>query len=120
MIPEVFECPRCERQFVIDSVPDDGREEVHCPQCSRFLGVRDVAFVLRTELDEMIERLSFEKDRLEKDEAVYSLTDCDAEMKFYGREVSRVIGVLREALKELRRLREDYRVRRSAEADSQP
>jgi len=51
---------------------------------------------------------------------VYSLTDCDAEMKFYGREVSRVIGVLREALKELRRLREDYRVRRSAEADSQP
>ena len=86
MIPEVFECPRCERQFVIDSVPDDGSEEVHCPQCSRFLGVRDVAFVLRTELDEMIERLSFEKDRLEKDEAVYSLTDCDAEMKFYGQQ----------------------------------
>jgi len=25
MIPEVFECPRCERQFVIDSVPDAGR-----------------------------------------------------------------------------------------------
>jgi DNA-directed RNA polymerase subunit RPC12/RpoP len=108
MIPEVFECPRCERQFVIDSVPDDGREEVHCPQCSRYLGVRDVAFVLRTELDEMIERLTFEKDRLEKDEAVYSLTDCDAEMKFYGREVSRVIGVLRSALKDLRKLREDY------------
>ena len=65
MIPEVFECPRCERQFVIDSVPDDGSEDVHCPQCSRYLGVRDVAFVLRTELDEMIERLTFEKDRLE-------------------------------------------------------
>ena len=47
MIPEVFECPRCERQFVIDSVPDTGSEEVHCPQCSRFLGVRDIAFVLR-------------------------------------------------------------------------
>jgi len=87
MIPEVFECPRCERQFVIDGIPDDGTEEVHCPQCSRFLGVRDIAFVLRTELDELIERLSFEKDRLEKDEAVYSLTDCDAEMKYYGREV---------------------------------
>ena len=87
MIPEVFECPRCERQFVIDSVPDNGSEDVHCPQCSRYLGVRDVAFVLRTELDEMIERLTFEKDRLEKDEAVYNLTDCDAEMKFYGREV---------------------------------
>src|SRR5205823_11434672 len=110
MIPEVFECPRCERQFVIDGVPDNGSEEVHCPQCSRFLGVRDIAFVLRTELDELIERLSFEKDRLEKDEAVYSLTDCDPEMKYYGREVSRVIGVLRSALKDLRHLGEEYRV----------
>jgi len=32
-------------------------------------------------------------------------------MKFYGREVSRVIGVLRGSLKELRHLREDYRVK---------
>lgn len=111
MIPEVFECPRCERQFVIDGVPDNGSEEVHCPQCSRFLGVRDIAFVLRTEVDELIERLSYEKDRLEKDEAVYSMTDCDAELKFYGREVSRVIQVLRQSLKDLRRLREDYKVR---------
>ena len=78
---------------------------------NRFLGVRDIAFVLRTELDELIERLSYEKDRLEKDEAIYGLTDCDAEMKFYGREVTRVIGVLRGALKELRHLREDYRVK---------
>ena len=109
MIPEVFECPRCERQFVIDSVPDTGSEEVHCPQCSRYLGVRDIAFVLRTELDEMIERLTYEKDRLEKDEAVYSLTDCDPEMRYYGREVSNVIGVLRRALKDLRALRADYR-----------
>lgn len=108
MIPEVFECPRCERQFVIDDVPDNG-EQVHCPQCSRFLGVRDVAFVLRSEVDELIERLSFEKDRLEKDEAIYGMTDCDAEMKFYGREVSRVISVLRGALKELHHLRKDYR-----------
>jgi hypothetical protein len=75
--------------------------------------VRDVAFVQRTELDEMIERLTFEKDRLEKDEAVYNLTDCDAEMKFYGREVVRVIGVLRGALKELRKLRDDYRVQKT-------
>jgi hypothetical protein len=111
MIPEVFECPRCERQFVIDDVPDSGSEEVHCPQCSRFLGIRDIAFVLRTELDELIERLSYEKDRLEKDEAIYGLTDCDAEMKYYGKEVSRVIGVLRTALKDLRHLREDYRVK---------
>jgi len=108
MIPEVFECPRCERQFVIDAVPDELNQEVHCPQCSRFLGVRDVAFVLRSELDDLIERLSFEKDRLEKDEAIYGMTDCDAEMKFYGREVSRVIKVLRSALKELHQLQKDY------------
>ena len=113
MIPEVFECPRCERQFVIDSVPDTGSEEVHCPQCSRYLGVRDIAFVLRTELDEMIERLTFEKDRLEKDEAVYTLTDCDPEMRYYGREVSHVIQVLRGALKDLRKLRESYKVNSS-------
>lgn len=113
MIPEVFECPRCERQFVIDSVPDAGSEEVHCPQCSRFLGVRDIAFVLRGELDEMIERLTFEKDRLEKDEAIYSLTDCDPEMRYYGREISHVIRVLRSALKDLHHLRQDYRVKTS-------
>jgi DNA-directed RNA polymerase subunit RPC12/RpoP len=113
MIPEVFECPRCERQFVIDSVPDTGTEEVHCPQCSRYLGVRDIAFVLRGELDDMIERLSFEKDRLEKDEAFYSLTDCDPEMRYYGREVTRVIQVLRGALKELRQLSDGYRIKSS-------
>jgi DNA-directed RNA polymerase subunit RPC12/RpoP len=110
MIPEVFECPRCERQFVIDGLPEEANQEVHCPQCSRFLGIRDVAFVLRTELDELIERLTFEKDRLEKDEAIYGMTDCDAEMKFYGREVSQVIQILRGALKELRQLRTNYRV----------
>jgi predicted Zn finger-like uncharacterized protein len=110
MIPEVFECPRCERQFVIDDVPGNG-QQVHCPQCSRFLGVRDIGFVLRTEVDELIERLTFEKDRLEKDEAIYGMTDCDAEMKFYGREVSRVIQVLRSALKELNRLKEEYRIK---------
>jgi Zn-finger nucleic acid-binding protein len=113
MIPEVFECPRCERQFVIDTVPDAGTETVHCPQCSRYLGVRDIAFVLRGELDEMIERLTFEKDRLEKDEAIYSLTDCDPEMRYYGREVPRVIRVLRSALKDLHSLRQDYRVKTS-------
>ena len=86
---------------------------VHCPQCSRYLGVRDIAFVLRGELDEMIERLTFEKDRLEKDEAIYSLTDCDPEMRYYGREVSRVIQVLRSALKDLNHLRQDYKVRAS-------
>jgi len=120
MIPEVFECPRCERQFVIDSVPDDGSEAVHCPQCSRYLGVRDVAFVLRTELDEMIERLTFEKDRLEKDEAVYTLTDCDPEMRYYGREVSHVIQVLRSALKDLRTLKDGYRLNAGAAGDEGP
>jgi hypothetical protein len=120
MIPEVFECPRCERQFVIDSVPDTGSEAVHCPQCSRYLGVRDIAFVLRTELDEMIERLTFEKDRLEKDEAVYTLTDCDPEMRYYGREVSHVIQVLRRALKDLRTLKDGYRLGSAAAGDEGP
>jgi DNA-directed RNA polymerase subunit RPC12/RpoP len=113
MIPEVFECPRCERQFVIDGIPDTGSEEVHCPQCSRFLGIRDLAFVLRSELDELTERLTFEKDRLEKDEAVYGLTDCDPELKYYGREVPRVIAVLRKALNELNRLRIEYESEKS-------
>ncbi|MFN2386775.1 MAG: hypothetical protein ABR576_10910 [Thermoanaerobaculia bacterium] len=113
MIPEVFECPRCERQFVIDGIPDTGSEEVHCPQCSRFLGIRDLAFVLRTELDELTERLTFEKDRLEKDEAVYGLTDCDPELKYYGREVPRVIAVLRKALNDLDRLRQEYESEKS-------
>jgi hypothetical protein len=75
--------------------------------------MRDIAFVLRSELDEMIERLTFEKDRLEKDEAVYSLTDCDPEMRYYGREVTRVIRVLRTALKDLHSLRQDYKVKTS-------
>ena len=44
-------------------------------------------------------------------ESVYSLTDCDPETKYYGREVSRVILVLRGALKDLRKLRDDYRVK---------
>ena len=96
---------------MIDDVPDDGGQEVHCPQCSRFLGVRDIAFVLRNELDELIERLTFEKDRLEKDEAIYGMTDCDAEMKFYGREVTRIIQVLRSALKDLRGLRDGYKIK---------
>ena len=113
MIPEVFECPRCERQFVIDGIPDTGSEEVHCPQCSRFLGIRDLAFVLRSELDDLSERLTFEKERLEKDEAVYGLTDCDPELKYYGREVSRVIAVLRKALSDLNRPREEYRSEKS-------
>ena len=63
----------------------------------------------KPELDELIERLSYEKDRLEKDEAIYGLTDCDAEMKFYGREVTRVIGVLREEGEHAARQQDDQR-----------
>ena len=109
MIPEVFECPRCERQFVIDGLPEEANQEVHCPQCSRFLGIRDVAFVLRTELDELIERLSFEKDRLEKDEAIYGMTDCDAELKLYGTEIHKVVNILRRTLADLDALKQSYR-----------
>ena len=111
MLPEVFECPQCKRQFVFDLVENGEDRSIHCPQCKRYLGEKDIHFVLVSEIEELAERLRFERDRLEKDEAVYSMTDCDAEMKFYGREVTRVIGVLRGALKELRHLREDYRVK---------
>ena len=43
--------------------------------------------------------------------AIYGLTDCDADMQYYGREVSRIIAVLRAALKDLRLLREDDRIK---------
>ena len=55
------------------------------------------------------ERLRFERDRLEKDEAVYALTDCDAELKLYGTEVHKVVNILRRTLAELDALKTSYR-----------
>ena len=108
MLPEVFECPACNRQFVYELVAPDSDRSVYCPQCKNYLGEKDIHFVLLSEIEGLADRLRFERDRLEKDEALYSLGDCDAELKMYGAEVHKVIGVLRKALVELERLRVEY------------
>ena len=109
MLPEVFECPQCQRQFVIELVESSEDRSIHCPQCKRYLGEKDINFVLLSEIEELGERLRFERDRLEKDEAVYSMTDCDAEMRFYGSEIHKVVAILRRTLAELDQLKSSYR-----------
>jgi len=109
MLPEVFECPQCERQFVFELVETSEDRSIYCPQCKRYLGEKDINFVLITEIEELSERLRFERDRLEKDEAVYAMTDCDAELKLYGSEVHKVVSILRRALADLDALKETYR-----------
>jgi len=108
MLPEVFECPDCKRQFVVELV-ESADQSIHCPQCKRYLGEKDVHFVLLTEIEELAERLRFERDRLEKDEAVYAMTDCDAELKTYGNEVHKVVSILRKALADLDALKQSYK-----------
>jgi transcription elongation factor Elf1 len=108
VLSEVFECPRCERQFIVDETPE-GSATVHCPQCGRYLGERDLSYVLRSEIDELVERLEFERNRLENDAAVYGMTECEAEMKLYGREIPAAIGVLRETIGKLRKMSDSYR-----------
>jgi hypothetical protein len=108
MLPEVFECPDCQRQFVVELVEPDSDRSIHCPQCKRYLGEKDVHFVLVTEIEELAERLRFERDRLEKDEAVYSMTDCDAELKLYGAEIHKVVNVIRKAIADLDALKQSY------------
>jgi hypothetical protein len=108
MLPEVFECPQCQRQFVVELVEDASDHSIHCPQCKRYLGEKDVAFVLVTEIEELVERIRFERDRLEKDEAVYAMTDCDAELKMYGTEVHKVVNILRKTVAELEALKQTY------------
>ena len=83
MLPEVFECPQCQRQFVFELVETSEDRSIYCPQCKRYLGEKDINFILLTEIEELTERLRFERERLEKDEAVYALTDCDAELRVY-------------------------------------
>ena len=108
MLPEVFECPQCKRQFVFELVEDASEHSIHCPQCKRYLGEKDLHFIIVTEIDELAERIRFERDRLERDEAVYSMTDCDAELRTYGAEVHKVINVLRKTLAELEALKSTY------------
>jgi hypothetical protein len=109
MLPEVFECPQCQRQFVVELVESATEQSIHCPQCKRYLGEKDLHFVIVSEIEELAERLRFERDRLERDEAVYSMTDCDAELRTYGNEVHRVVSILRKALADLDALKQTYR-----------
>ncbi|HUP62907.1 MAG TPA: hypothetical protein VNA69_21115 [Thermoanaerobaculia bacterium] len=109
MLPEVFECPQCERQFVVELVESSADQSIHCPQCKRYLGEKDLNFVIISEIDELCERLRFERDRLEKDEAVYTMTDCDAELRTYGTEIHKVVGILRRTLADLDSLKQTYR-----------
>lgn len=109
MLPEVFECPQCQRQFVFELVEAAQDRSIYCPQCKRYLGEKDVNFVLVTEIEELTERLRFERDRLEKDEAVYALTDCDAELKIYGTEVHKVVAILRRTLADLDALKQTFK-----------
>jgi hypothetical protein len=57
MLPEVFECPQCKRQFVFELVEDASERSIHCPQCKRYLGEKDLHFIIVTEIDELAERL---------------------------------------------------------------
>lgn len=109
MLPEVFECPQCQRQFVVELVESSTERSIHCPQCKRYLGEKDLHFVIISEIDELTERLRFERDRLEKDEAVYTMTDCDAELRMYGSEIHKVVSILRKTLADLDALKSTYR-----------
>jgi hypothetical protein len=109
MLPEVFECPQCDRQFIFELVDASTDASIYCPQCKRYLGEKDINFVLVTEIEELSERLRFERDRLEKDEAVYAMGDCDAELKLYGSEVHKVVNILRRTLADLEALKLTYR-----------
>ncbi len=108
MLPEVFECPQCQRQFVFELVEGTDDRSIHCPQCKRYLGEKDVTFILLTEIEELAERIRFERDRLEKDEALYALGECDAELKMYGTEIHKVVNILRKTLADLESLRQSY------------
>lgn len=109
MLPEVFECPQCKRQFIVELVESASDQSIHCPQCKRYLGEKDLHFVIISEIEELLERLRFERDRLERDEAVYSMTDCDAELRTYGTEVHKVVNILRKTLADLDALKSTYR-----------
>jgi hypothetical protein len=109
MLPEVFECPQCQRQFVFELVESAEDRSIYCPQCKRYLGEKDVNFILVSEIEELVERLGFERERLERDEAVYSMTDCDAELRIYGSEVHKVVAILRKTVADLDALKQNYR-----------
>jgi hypothetical protein len=103
-----FSSVRSANEFVFELVESSEDRSIYCPQCKRYLGEKDVNFVLLTEIDELTERLRFERDRLEKDEAVYGMTDCDAELRVYGTEIHKVVNILRKTLADLDALKQSY------------
>jgi hypothetical protein len=109
VLPEVFECPQCQRQFIFELVENTDDRSIYCPQCKRYLGEKDLNFILISEIEELSERLRFERERLEKDEAIYSMSDCDAELKLYGNEIHKVVHILRQAVADLDALKEQYK-----------
>jgi hypothetical protein len=109
VLPEVFECPQCQRQFVFELVEESADRSIYCPQCKRYLGEKDINFILVSEIEELVGRINFERERLEKDEAIYSLTDCDAELRLYGREIHKVVAILRKAMADLEQIRQSYK-----------
>jgi hypothetical protein len=94
---------------VFELVESSEDRSIYCPQCKRYLGEKDVNFILLTEIEELTERLRFERERLEKDEAVYTMTDCDAELRLYGTEIHKVVNILRRTLADLDALKQSYR-----------
>jgi DNA replicative helicase MCM subunit Mcm2 (Cdc46/Mcm family) len=95
MLPEVFECPQCQRQFVVELVESASEQSIHCPQCKRYLGEKDLHFVIVSETDELTERLRFERDR--------------PELRTYGNEIHKVVAILRRTLADLDALKSTYR-----------
>lgn len=106
MFPEVFRCPECDREFV---VREPEQSEIHCPACRHYMGERRFSTVIETEIEELIQRLALERDRLEEDEAIYGAGEHTRELEFYGTEVHKALAVLRSAIGQLQELRARYR-----------
>jgi hypothetical protein len=94
---------------VFELVDSSSDRSIHCPQCKRYLGEKDLSFIIVSEIEELVERMRFERDRLERDEAVYTMTDCDAELRTYGLEIHKVTHILRRAIADLEALKQTYK-----------
>src|SRR5688572_25498999 len=108
MLPEVFECPQCQRQFVFELFEPAQDCSIYCPQCKRYLGEKDLHFILRTEIEELSERIRFERDRLEKTKPATALAKSTPSLRSSGEEANKVINILRKALTDLDALKKSY------------
>lgn len=106
MFPDIYVCPECAHEFIVrEATPGS----IHCPSCSHYMGERRFTTVLETEIEELIGRLSIERDRLEEDEAVYGAGEHPPELLVYGENVHRILAILRRAIADLEALRISYR-----------